>query len=191
MKVNRFAERFTRYYHRIKFKGQAVNFNSLADDKSDCLVCLPANLNHVLSAASKLPAIASIFPNRLIKVLVTANIDHRSHEYIKRFTLERPFSYDLTSFYLPKKTFIERIVGKGLSICIDLDFEHNFFNSSVCLLSKAPLRIGSSKGMGMPYYNMEIDIGDQAAINPETYDRFVKVLYNFNYKGEEIAPIET
>lgn len=191
MKVNKFAEKIARFRYRYKFKERTVNFNSLAESHDDCLVCMPANLQHILSASSKLPDIAAIFPNRLIKILVTSNIDHRSHEYIKRFTLERPFSYDLTSFYMPKRSFIERLVGKGLSICIDLDFEHNFFNSSVCALSGAPLRIGSLKCMGLPYYNMEIDIGDRSAINTETYDRYIKVLHNFRYKGEEIAPIET
>jgi len=191
MKVNSIAEKFLRFRYRLKYKDKPVNFLSLADNQDDCLVCLPANLQHVLGAASKLPDIASIFPNRLIKVLVTSNIDHRSHEYIKRFTIDKPYSYDITNFYLPKRSFIERIKGKGLSICIDLDFEHNFFNSVISVLSRAPLRIGCSKEMGLPYYNLEIDIGNKSKLSAESYENFIKVLYNFKLEGERIAPVET
>jgi len=191
MKVNSLAEKFLRFRYRLKYKDKPVNFLSLADNQNDCLVCLPTNLQYVLGAASMLPDIASIFSNRIIKILVTSNIDHRSHEYIKRFTIDKPYSYDITNFYLPKRSFIERIKGKGLSICIDLDFEHNFFNSAISVLTRAPLRIGCSKGMGLPYYNMEIDIGDKSKISPESYHNFVKVLYNFKFEGEKIAPVET
>lgn len=191
MKVNRIAEKFLRFSYRLKYKDKPVNFLSLADNQDDCLVCLPTNLQYILGAASKLPDIASIFPNRLIKILVTSNIDHRSHEYIKRFTIDKPYSYDITNFYLPKRSFIERIKGKGLSICIDLDFEHNFFNSVISVLSRAPLRIGCSKGMGLPYYNMEIDIGNKSKLSAESYENFIKVLYNFKLEGERIAPVET
>ncbi|MCP4581650.1 MAG: hypothetical protein GY839_08505 [candidate division Zixibacteria bacterium] len=191
MKVNRVAEKICRIRYRMKYKNDPVNFLSLVDNPDDCLVCLPSNLKFVLNAASKLPDIATIFPNRLIKVLVTSNIDHRSHEYIKRFTMDKPYSYDITNFYLPKRSFIDRISGKGLSICIDLDFEHNFFNSAITVLTKAPLRIGCRKGMGLPYYNLEIDIGDKTVISPATYDNFIKVLYNFKNKGEKVAPVET
>ena len=191
MEVNRVAEKFLRFRYRLKYKDKPVNFLSLVDNQDDCLVCLPTNLQHVLSAASKLPDIASIFPNRLIKILVTSNIDHQSHEYIKRFTIDRPYSYDITNFYLPKRSFIERIKSKGLSICIDLDFEHNFFNSVISVLTRAPLRIGCLKGMGLPFYNMEIDIGDKSKISGESYENFIKVLYNFKFEGERIAPVET
>jgi hypothetical protein len=191
MKVNHLAEKFLRFRYNLKYKDQSVNFLALADNRDDCLVCLPTNLQYVLDAASRLPDIASIFPNRLIKILVTSNIDHRSHEYIKRFTIDKPYSYDITNFYLPKRSFIERIKGRGLSICIDLDLEHNFFNSVISVLTRAPLRIGCSKGMGLPYYNMEIDIGDKSKISAQSYENFINVLNNFKFEGERIAPVET
>ena len=191
MKINRLAEAFSKYYYRHKYNYESVSFLSLTDNHGDCLVCLPANLNYMLAAASKLPEIASVFPNRLIKVLVTSNIDHRSHEYIKHFTIDKPYSYDINSFYLPKRPFIQRLIGRGLTICIDLDFQHNFFNSSVSVMSGAPLRIGRSKGLGLPYYNLEIDIGRNDKIDAESYTKFMKVLYNFRDKGEELAPVKT
>jgi len=190
MKVNSIAEMVAKRFHRVKFKNEPINFNSIASSRGDCLVCMPDNLEYILQAASKLPDIASIFPNRIIKVLVTSNVDHRSHEYIKHFTLEKPYSYDITSFFLPKKSFIERLRESGIAICIDLDFEHNFFNSSVCVLTQAPLRIAAKKGLGSPYYNLEIGIGDREHINSESYDYFIKVLSNFKDKGEKVAPVE-
>jgi hypothetical protein len=191
MKVGRMAEMIAGKYYRFKFKNRQVNFQSLADELGDCLVCMPENLQHMLPAASKLPDIAAIFPNRLIRVLVTSNIDHRSHEHIKHFTIDRPYSYDITSFYLPKKPFIERLKADNLAICIDLDFEHNFFNSAVCINTQAPLRIAARKGMGLPYYNLEIDIGDGETITADSYTNFINVLYNFRHKGETVAPLET
>jgi len=191
MKVNRLAEKFLRFRYRNKFKAKPVNFRSLVESRDDCLVCMPTNLQYILNAASMLPDIASIFSNRLIKILITSNIDHRSHEFIKRFTIDKPYSYDITNFYLPKRSFIERIKGEGLSICIDLDFEHNFFNSAISVLTRAPLRIGCLKGMGLPYYNMEIDIGDKSKISAQSYENFINVLYNFKFEGERIAPVET
>ena len=190
MKVYKLVEMMARFRHRLKYKDQPVNFLTLTDNRETCLVCLPANLDHMLKAATVLPQIAAIFPNRLVKVMVTSNIDHRSHEYIKKFTIEKPYSYDITTFNLPKKNFMEKLTKKGISICIDLDFEHNFFNSSVSVHTKAPLRIGCRKGMGLPYYNLEIDVGDRNELTAESYTNFIKVLYNFKDKGETVAPIE-
>lgn len=190
MKVSKLVEMAVKFKHSFRQKHEAVNFLSLTNNGDDCLICMPAKLEHMLFASEKLPELAAIFPNRVIRVMVTSNIDHRSHEYIKNFTLERPYSYDITTFNLPKNTFIEKLRGNGVSICIDLEFEHNFFNSCVCLKTLAPLRIGSNKGMGLPYYNLEIDIGNSENINTDTYDNFMKVLYNFKDKGETIAPIE-
>lgn len=191
MKINRFVEKISTIYYRMKLKNESVNFVMLADDLNDCLICMPANMKYIFEAASRLPDIASVFPNRLIKILLTSNVDPRSYGYIKKFEIIKPYSYDLNILYFPKKAFLKKIIGKGLSICIDLDFEANFFNSSLCALTKAPLRIGVNKGMGLPYYNMEIQSGDEEMPTKKRYDNFIKVLYNFKNEGEEIAPIET
>jgi hypothetical protein len=191
VKVNRFAERLARAYHRLMMKNQPINFLSSINDYRDCLVCLPANMEFILEAASKLPHIAEIFPNRMINVLLTSNIDVRSHDYIKRFTIIKPYSNDINVFYLPKRSFIDRVTAQGISVCIDLDFKPNFFNSSVCIMTKAPVRIGFAKGLGLPYYNLEIDVDNDKTPVKESYEQFIKVLYNFRSEGERIAPIET
>ncbi|OQX92949.1 MAG: hypothetical protein B6D58_00205 [candidate division Zixibacteria bacterium 4484_95] len=159
MRVNKFAERLTRVYHRLTVKTQPINFLSSVDD--------------------------------YINVLLTSNIDPRSHNYIKRFTIIKPYSSDINSFYLPKRSFINRVAAQGISVCIDLDFNPNFFNSSVCIMTKAPVRIGFAKGLGLPYYNLEIDIDSDKVSTKESYNQFIKVLYNFKNEGEEIAPIKT
>jgi len=191
MKINRLAQRVSDFYQRMTIKSQPVNFLSVVEDLNDCLVCMPSNMQFILDAASKLPDIAAIFPNRLIKVLLSSNIDPRSHEFIKRFTIIKPYSDDLNFFYLPKKTFIDRIAGEGLSICIDLDFEANFFNSSISALTRAPLRIGCIKGMGLPYYNLEIGVNRTEKPSRKSYEDFFNVLYNFKGEGERIAPVKT
>lgn len=191
MKINRFAQKVSDFYQRVTIRSQPINFLSVAEDLNDCLVCMPSNMQFILDAASKLPDIAAIFPNRLIKVLLSSNIDPRSHEFIKRFTIIKPYSDDLNVFYLPKKSFINRISGEGLSICIDLDFEANFFNSSVSALTGAPLRIGCLKGMGLPYYNLEIGVTGGETPSRKSYEDFFNVLYNFKGEGEGIASIET
>jgi hypothetical protein len=191
LKVNRIAERLNRIFFKMRFRGEPISFFSLVDNFSDCLVCMPSNMRYILEASSKLPDIAAIFPNRMIKVLLTSNIDPGSYAFVKRFSIIKPYSYDLNMFYLPKKSFIEKVVGKGLSVCIDLDLEHNYFNSSICALTRAPIRVGSKKGLGLPYYNLEINVGDPETPAKEQYDNFVKVLYNFKSEGDRIASIET
>jgi len=189
MKVNRIAEKISRAYYRFTIKDQSVNFLSLTDNKKDCLVCMPSDMNSLLEAATLLPEIASIFPNRLIKVMVTSSIDPRSYKYIKRFTIIKPYSHDLNVFYLPRKSFLEKVIGKGLSVCVDLDFSFNYFNSCISALTRAPLRIGANKGLGLPYYNLETNIGDLETPLKDLYMNFIKVLYNFKGEGEKIAPI--
>jgi hypothetical protein len=191
LKTNRLIEKVAKAYHRMKLKDEPVNFFSTAENRGNCLVCMPGNLQHMLHAASKLPDIAAIFPNRMIKVMVTSNIDHRSHEFIKKFSHDKPAANDITAFSLPKKPFIDKLIGNGLAICVDLDFENNFFNSCVCALTQAPLRIATCKGLGLPYYNLQIDIGSPEKITADTYIDFIKVLYNFRDKGEKVAPVET
>jgi hypothetical protein len=191
MKINRLAEKFAGYMHRMKFKNHPVSFLDCFKDPKDCLVLMPSDMNVLLDAASQLPKIAELFPNRIIKILTTSNIDPRSHEYIKRFTIIKPYPYDLNAFYLPRKQFIEKARTPGLSVCIDLDFYPNFFNSSVSLLTGAPVRIGSAKGMGLPYYNFEINVGDESTPIKTAYRTFIDVLFNLKGEGSKIASCET
>jgi len=65
VKVNRIAEKVSRVYYQIKIKDTSVNFLSITENKNDCLVCMPSRMEHLLDAASKLPDIASVFPNRI------------------------------------------------------------------------------------------------------------------------------
>ena len=174
----------------MKLKTEPVNFIALADNYNDCLVCMPAEMKYIREAASKLPEIAAIFPNRHVKVLLTSNLDPQAYEFIKRFEIVKPYSYDLTVFYLPKKSFVQKIVGKGLSVCIDLDFGSNFFNSCLCALTRAPLRIGLAKGLGLPYYNLEISGGGTETPAKSKYNNFMGVLSNFNSEGDRIASLE-
>jgi len=193
VKFNRFGERLARIsLHRRKID-RIVRF--LDPDQygggNDCLVCLPGNMQHVLEAASKLPEIAAIFPNRVIKVLLTCNFDSRAHAYVKRFAVLKPESYDLNMFELPKPSFLEKVIGRGLSVCVDLDFEWNFFNSYISALSTAPVRIGLKKGLGLPYYNVEVGIGENVIPTKEAYEIFMKVLSNFRSEGKQVASIQT
>jgi hypothetical protein len=152
---------------------------------------MPSDMNILLEAASKLPYIAELFPNRLIKIMVTSNIDPRSHEYIKRFTLIKPGDRDLTRFSLPKKSFIDNLKRTGLSVCVDFDFFPNFFNSSIAALTGAPVRIGLAKGMGLPYYNLELNVGRENATLKVAYQAFIDMLFNLKGEGPKIASCET
>jgi hypothetical protein len=190
VRINRLAEKIARYRYRAGFRGAQVSFKGCFDDTRDCLVLMPADMNVLLEAASQLPFIADLFPNRLIKILITSNIDPRSHEFIKRFTIIKPYPYDLSAFYLPKKQFIEKARESGLSVCVDLDLRQNFFNSSVSVLTEAPIRIGCAKGMGLPYYNLEINVGDEKAPLKKAYQEFIDVLFNLKGEGSKIASCE-
>jgi hypothetical protein len=191
MKINRLAEKFARYRHRSLFRDSQVNFRECFLNPKDCLVLMPSDMNILLEAASKLPYVAELFPNRLIKIMVTSNIDPRSHDFIKRFTLIKPGDHDLTRFALPRNQFIENVRQSGLSVCIDLDLYPNFFNSSISVLTGAPVRIGLAKGMGLPYYNLELNVGGENTSIKSAYQTFVDMLFNFKGEGSKIASSET
>ncbi len=187
VKVNRIAEKIARLRHRMKFKGESVNFMRCFSDYADCLVLMPADMSSLVDAASRLPQIAEIFPNRLIKIMLTSNIDPRAHEYIKKFTLIKPYSNDISTFGLPRESFIDKLRSKDLSVCIDLDLAYNFFNSSVCALAQAPVRIGRAKGLGLPYYNLEINVGGDDVPAKKAYDAFIQALHNLKKQGMSVA----
>jgi hypothetical protein len=191
MKINKLAEKFARYRHRALFRDSQVNFRECFVSPKDCLVLMPSDMNILLEAASKLPYVAELFPNRLIKILVTSNIDPRSHEFIKRFTLIKPDDHDLTRFALPRRHFVDSIRQSGLSVCIDLDLYSNFFNSSICVLTGAPVRIGIAKGMGLPYYNLELNVGGESTSIKTAYQTFIDMLFNLKGEGSKIASSET
>ncbi len=191
MKINKLAEKFARYRHRSLIDNRQINFRQCFESSKDCLVLMPSDMNILLDAASKLPYVAELFPNRLIKILVTSNIDPRSYEFIKRFTLIKPGEHDLTRFSLPKKSFVESIRKTGLSVCIDLDLFPNFFNSSIAVLTGAPVRIGLAKGMGLPYYNLELNVGRENTSIKIAYKTFIDMLFNLKGEGSKIASCET
>ncbi len=173
------AERFLSFRYKHSIKADPVRFSELASDHKCCLICMPSKLNLIKPAAEILPAIADTFPNRTIRILLTSNVDPQSHEIIKKFVVIKPLSYDLDSFSLPKKTFIERVAAGGLAVAIDMDTTPNFFNAVVALRSGAAIRTAFDKGVGLPYYNFILGVPSAEAAPRVSYRAMADILGNF------------
>jgi hypothetical protein len=74
-----------------------------------------------------------------------------------------------------------------LSVCLDFDLLPNFFNSSISVLTGAPVRIGLAKGLGLPYYNLELSVGGENTSLKTAYQTFVDMLFNLKGEGSKIA----
>lgn len=179
VRINRIAERVTKLRYKYSHKPSTIKFSDLSRDLKGCLICMPGTLEQVRSASEILPDIAEIFPNRDIKIMLTSNIDPQSHEYIKKFAVVKPLADDLDSFSMPKKEFLNRVIGSGLAIAVDLDPNPNFFNAVVSLQSGAPVRTAFDKGEGLPYYNFIIGVPAKDVAPKVSYRAMADILRNF------------
>jgi hypothetical protein len=179
MKLNSFAEQAARIFHERKMRIEPVAFHEVSRGIKSCLVCMPGRLDLIKPAAEILPDIATAFPNRSLKVMLTSSIDPQSHEIIKRFIVIRAEAGDYDTFSLPKKHFIAKISTDGVGIAIDLDPRPNLFNAVAVLRSGALIRTTFDKGIGLPYYNMIVGSEGQDPASRAAYHMMASVLANF------------
>jgi hypothetical protein len=179
MKLNSFSEQAARLFHERKIKIEPVAFHEVNRGIKSCLVCMPGKLDLIKPAAEILPEIATAFPNRSLKVMLTSSIDPQSHDFIKRFIVIRAEPGDYDTFSLPKKQFITRISSGGVGIAIDLDPRPNLFNAVAVLRSGALVRTSFDKGIGLPYYNMIVGSQGHDPASRAAYRMMADVLANF------------
>lgn len=179
VKIHGLVEKMARLKHTFRYKAETVNFSHVSDNLKACLVCMPSRLDLIRPASEILPDIARTFLNRDIRILLTSNVDPQSHEIIKKFVVLKPLAYDLDKFSMPRRDFIDRVAGGGLSICIDLDTSPNFFNAVVSLQSGAAVRITFDKGVGLPYYNLIVGIPAGEAAPRISCRAMADILSNF------------
>ena len=178
MKLNSFTERFARLVYERR-KTDIVPFSAVSRDIHPCLVFMPAKLETMKPAAEILPEIASAFPNRSLKIILTASVDPQSHEFIKKFVVIRAEQSDFDTFSLPKKQFIEKVAFGGAGVSIDLDLHQNLFNAVLGMKSGATIRTAFDKGIGLPYYNLIIGSPVPEAAPRDLYKMMADILRNF------------
>ncbi len=182
MKLNNFTEKAARLLHERKMKVEAVAFSEVNRGIKSCLICMPGKLELIKPAAEILPDLATAFPNRSLKVMLTSSIDPQSHDFIKRFIVIRAEQSDYDTFMLPKKQFIIKLSMGGVGIGIDLDPRPNLFNAVAILRSGAQVRTSFDKGVGLPYYNMIIGSEGQDPGTRAAYRIVADVLANFRFQ---------
>ena len=181
MRINQMAERVANFIYTRKYRksGDVVRFTEVSRDLKACLICMPSKLELIKPAAEILPIIASTFPNRNIKILLTSSIDPQSHEIIRKFVVINAVQNDYDRFSMPKREFLSKLYSGGLGMTLDMDIRPNFFHALIALHSGASVRAAINKGIGLPYYNLLIgkpSIED----NPKlTYQAMAEVLQNF------------
>jgi hypothetical protein len=179
IRVHGLVQKMARMKHSFRYRAEPINFSHVSESLKACLICMPSRLDLIRPASEILPDIARTFRNRDIRILLTSNVDPQSHEVIKKFVVMKPVAYDLDRFSMPKREFIERLAGGGLSISIDLDTQPNFFNAVVSLQSGAAVRITFDKGVGLPYYNLIVGIPAVEAAPRISCRAMADILSNF------------
>lgn len=179
VKIRGIVQRFASLRDRLQYRLDLVNFSDLPVNLKACLICMPARLELIRAASEILPQIAETFPNRDIRILLTSNVDPQSHDIIKKFLVIKPFPYDLDTFSLPKKEFIQRVSAGGLAVSVDLDTYPNFFNAVVSLRSGAVVRTAFDKGVGLPYYNFIVGVPAAEAAPRVSCRAMADILSNF------------
>jgi hypothetical protein len=179
MKLNSLAEQAARLIHERRIRIEPVAFHEISRGIKSCLICMPGKLELIKPAAEILPNIATAFPNRSLKILLTSSIDPQSHDFIKKFIVIRAEAGDYDTFSLPKRQFIAKIASGGVGIAIDLDPRPNLFNAVAVLRSGAEVRTTFDKGVGLPYYNLIIGSQGESPGSRAAYKMLADVLDNF------------
>jgi len=178
MKLNSLTEKFAHFVYERK-KTDLVPFSEISRNLQPCLVFMPAKLEMMKPAAEILPAIATAFPNRSLKIILTSSVDPQSHDFIKKFVVIRAEAGDFDTFSLPKKPFIEKVAFGGVGVSIDMDIRPNLFNAVLGMKSGASIRTAFDKGVGLPYYNLIIGSPEPNAAPRDMYRMMADILSNF------------
>lgn len=170
------GDRLARFAFRTA-REDVIAFTDAVRSARTVLVIMPLDPGMTPPAEPVLDYLQHTFPEAGI-TLITHEADLGLTRRLPRSTVVRMLPADTTLFYLPRREFIERALGKPVDLAIDLNLDFLLPSAYICRASKARVRVGFVRDRSEGYYNFTVN-ANPALRRDEVYARLTRYLEMF------------
>jgi ADP-heptose:LPS heptosyltransferase len=164
-------------FHFRKAHDRVTRFTRALSEARVALLIMP------LRSAQFLPTvmIVEILRKRLRDeniTVVTAGRSADVQRLLPRAQIIQMQETDLSPFFLPRRSLMQKITRRTYDIVIDLNLDLVLPSAYICRESGAPIRVGLQRRHADPFYNFHIHL-DPALSQDLLYDRLARCLEMF------------
>ena len=174
----KYAEKLILKFNRWRYQASPVSFYDALQPPRRILVVLPMKLRYAHFYADIVELLKHVAPPTDMKFVASHFPSGLPADLTRGYDVIFPEISQRTRFILPHKDFMQRINHFMPKIAIDLEPVRSSYTAMIILKSGASARIGLEKGLGMPFYNLQVR-SDMTASVEHKYDDMFEFVYNF------------
>jgi ADP-heptose:LPS heptosyltransferase len=165
---------------RIHFRNvreRVISFSNAVSSAQQALLIMPFRRREVLPTVMVIDFLKKHFSEENITV-VTDDHGLDAMRLLPRSQFVHILVSEVSMFYLPRRSVIQRIRQKKYDLAIDLNLDLVLPSGYICKESNARVRVGFVKRRSETFYNLQIQ-PDPTLSKKLIYDRLVKCLQMF------------
>jgi hypothetical protein len=164
-------------FHFRKEPDEVMSFTGSFTAADRVLLIMPLDGSPLFSVA---PVIA-VLTNRLAEdnlTIVTLEHSTEALTALPRSHIVRILPNEITTWFLPRRGFVERVHRRTYDAAIDLNLDFNLPSGYICKESKARVRVGFAGKRADAFYNLQIQV-NPAQSRTVLYERMAQCLQMF------------
>ncbi len=170
------GHRISRFRFR-KSQEKILSFTRSFSDAREVLVVMPFDRSQLLNTVFVIDLLRKSFREENLTF-----VSGKGNQELRRMMPRSQFvpleASDVTTFFLPRTPFLERLSKHSFDLAIDLNLDFLLPSAYICKASNARVRIGRRKKGADLYFNFQIQT-EAALGGKEAYDRFAACLQKF------------
>ncbi len=143
-------------YSRRRYGSDNISFSSCLKKPFRVLVIMPVNRDHALLCDGIITLLRNHFGFEEMLFTGPSRPMGKLYELTKGYKFLFPDISELPKYGLPNKQYLKRVIDFKPKLALDLEMTEDPHNSIIVLKSGANARIGGERGIGAPFYNIEV-----------------------------------
>jgi hypothetical protein len=154
-----------------------LSFTRAFSDARTVLVVMPFDRSQLLNTVRMIDLLRKTFHEENI-TFVVGQSDHELRRMMPKSQFINVLESDITSFYLPRRTALEKIRSRTYDLALDLNLDFLLPSGYICKVSNARIRIGFARAHGDAFFNFQMRPGETGTAK-DVHDRLVACLQMF------------
>jgi hypothetical protein len=164
-------------WHFRKTEEPVQEFTEFFRSAKSFLVVLPLGYEGAQSADASFKKLFDVLKKAHLTI-VTSGVRGTVLDDMRRSEVIRLDEADISSFFLPRKSALERISARSYDVALDLNLDFVLHAAYICRASRAPIRVGALCPGGEYFYNVHVNL-KRSEQPGQMYNEFVRCLEMF------------
>jgi len=165
-------------FNKWRYQTSPISFYNALLKPRRLLITLPFDVNDHRLCADIIELLKKRFEPQELKFTHTRFPAGKTADLTRGYQVMFPELSEISKSEVPGKEYLDKVCSFMPKIAIDLDSTTSPYNSLIILKSGASARIGLQRGIGLPYYNLEVK-SSKGATTIQRYQDYHKFLDNY------------